>query len=92
MNTSGKFHVQAALKKDESRQKQICDAEKLYWVRKVLDRCYANIGFNDALRAIRSFEMLCCDAVKKIFESSSLEELNARNDYYLEIMKHGWLD
>ena len=92
VNTSGKFHVQAALKKDESRQKRICDAEKLYWVRKVLDRCYANIGFNDALRAIRSFEMLCYDVVKKIFESSSLEVLNARNDYYLEIVKHGWLD
>ena len=85
-NSTGKFHVQAALKKDESPRKHICDVEKLYWVRKVLDRCYINMGCNDGLKAIREFEKICCTVVKDIFNSQSLEEMEYRNNHYVEII------
>ena len=85
-NSTGKFHVQAALKKDESPRKHICDVEKLYWVCKVLDRCYMNMGCNNGLKAIREFEKICCTLVKDIFNSQSLEEMEDRSNHYVEII------
>lgn len=85
-NSTGKFHVQAALKKDESPRKHICDVEKLYWVRKVLDRCYVNMGCNDGLQAIREFEKICCAIVKDVFNSNSLEEMDNKSNHYAELI------
>lgn len=85
-NSTGKFHVQAALKKDESPRKHICDVEKLYWVRKVLDRCYVNMGCSDGLQAIREFEKICCAIVKDIFNSDSLEEMENKSNHYAELI------
>ncbi len=85
-NSTGKFHVQAALKKDESQYKHICDVEKLYWARKVLDRCYVNIGCGDGLQVIRDFEKLCCEIVKDIFNSDSLEEMEEKSNCYAKLI------
>lgn len=85
-NSTGKFHVRAALKKDESTHKHIHDVEKLYWARKVLDRCYANMGCNDGLQVIREFEKLCCAIVKDIFDSYSLEEMENKSNRYVELI------
>lgn len=85
-NSTGKFHVQAALKKDESQRKHICDVEKLYWVRKVLDRCYVNMGCGDGLQVIREFEKLHCEIVKDIFSSDSLEEMEEKSNCYAELI------
>lgn len=85
-NSTGKFHVQAALKKDESFRKHICDVEKLYWVRKVLDRCYINMGCEEGLRVVREFEKICCKIVKDIFNAKSLEEMKDRSDRCAELI------
>jgi len=72
-------HVQAVLKKDDP----VCDALQLYWVRKVLDRCYANMGLNDALQASREFEKLCCDIDERIFSSYSIDEMKKMSSLYV---------
>ena len=79
----GKIHVQAALKTDES----VYDALKVYWVRKVVDRSYANVG-DSKMRAITSrFEKLCLDALVEFLKCATLEEMQAMSWFYSEKLR-----
>ena len=76
----GVIRVQAALKNDAHTY----DALRVYWVRRVVDRSYANVG-DSKMRAITSkFEEQCVNILVKILKCSSIEEMLAMNSFYSE--------
>lgn len=80
--------VQAALKDD----KRIPDALKVYWVRKVTDRWYANVGKYDVRLALRRIEQNCDEIRKQILSQSSLEEMIAAHDFYMGQVDSSFLE
>ena len=59
-------HVQAALKNDNP----VPDALQCYWIRKVADRWYANIGKYDARTKTRRLERVCDDIREEILNKT----------------------
>lgn len=78
-----KPHVQGALKKEAL----VIDALKLYWVRKVLDHWYANIGRFDNRCKEREVENLCDNILLKILSCSSIPEMLRMHYLYYEKIK-----
>lgn len=75
----GKIYVQAALKND----KRTYDALQVYWVHKVMDHSYANIGRYDLINKLRELEKLCCGILEKILCCPTIEGmLNMHSLYY----------
>lgn len=74
----GRIRVQAALKNDN----RTYDALKVYWVRKVVDRSYANVGDSKMREITSRFEKLCLEAQVRFLNCSTLEEMRAMSAFY----------
>lgn len=77
---SHKPRVQAALKNDNP----VLDALQCYWVRKVTDRWYANIGKYEARSKTRKFEQTCDDIREEILNKPSLHEMCEIHNFYFD--------
>lgn len=54
-----------------------------YWVRRMIDNWYANIGRYDLSCKLRELENKCCEILTEIYSCSSVSEmLSVHNDYY----------
>lgn len=82
------MRVQAALKSD----KRVPDALQIYWVRKVTDRWYANVGKYAIRLKLREIEQTCDEIRKQILSRSSLDEMTATHNFYLEQIDSGFLE
>ena len=76
----GKIRVQAALKTDN----RTYDALQVYWVRKVMDRSYANLGDSRIREITNKFEKLCVEVLAKILNCSTIAEMLEMHNYYSE--------
>lgn len=76
----GKIYVQAALKTDD----RTYDALQVYWVRKVMDRSYANVGDSRIREITSKFETLCVEVLARILNCSTIAEMLEMNNYYSE--------
>ena len=74
----GIIRVQAALKNDN----RTYDALKVYWVRKVMDRSYANVGDSRIREIMSRFEELRVKVVTRILNCSTIAEMLEMNNYY----------
>lgn len=74
----GKIHVQAALKKE----KRPYDALQVFWVRRVMDRYYANVGDKNIREITKECEIICIQCLSKILNSVSIEEMIAMDEFY----------
>lgn len=72
--------VQAALKTDD----YVPIALQRYWVRKVTDRWYANLGRYDERIALRKFEMTCDNILMEILNQPCLDEMYKMHKFFLE--------
>lgn len=77
---SHKPHVQAALKNNNP----VLDALQCYWVRKVTDRWYANIGKYEARTKTRRLERVCDDIREEILNKPSLDEMWEIHNFYFD--------
>lgn len=73
-----KPQVQAALKND----KLVVDALQTYWVRKVMDRWYANIDRYDDRIKLRELEQACDSILEEILQQSCLDEMMETHRFY----------
>lgn len=76
----GKIHVQAALKKESHTY----DALQLYWVRRVMDRSYANVGDSHIRKATLKIEERCIETLSWVLNSSTIEEMLEKSSFYLD--------
>lgn len=81
------MRVQAALKND----KDVPDALQNYWVRKVIDHWYANVGKYDVRLKFREIEQTCDEIRKQIFSQPTLQEMVALHNFYLGKVNPGFL-
>lgn len=72
-------NVQAALK----NEKHIPDALQIYWVRKVMDRWYANLGRYDERLKLRKLERACDNILKEILNRPTLHEMLELHKFYM---------
>lgn len=71
-------HVQGALKGD----KQPYDALQIYWVRKVTDRWYANLGRYDSRMKLRELEDVCDKILLGILGCPNIDEMLQLHSLY----------
>ena len=76
----GKIHVQAALKND----KRTYDALQVYWVRRVMDRSYANVGDSNIRRITAEIEAQCIEALSRVLDCPTIEEMLTMSSFYLD--------
>lgn len=74
------MRVQAALKTDN----HVPDALQVYWVRKVADRWYANVGKYGVRLKLRQVEETCDEIRKRILSQPTLEGMMAAHKFYME--------
>lgn len=77
--------VQAALKNDD----YVPNALQCYWVRKVTDRWYANLGRSEIRIRTRKFEQVCDHIREEILSTSNLDEMYQTHNFYLEKLDDG---
>lgn len=82
------MRVQAALKNDKS----VPDALQVYWVRKVTDRWYANVGKYAVRSKLRQIEQACDEIRKQILNQSTLNGMVAAHDFYLGQIDPGFFE
>ena len=82
------MRVQAALKNDKS----VPDALQVYWVRKVTDRWYANVGKYAVRSKLRQIEQACDEIRKQILNQSTLDGMVAAHDFYLDQIDPGFFE
>ena len=73
-------NVQAALK----NEKHMPDALQCYWIRKVADRWYANLGRYDERIKLRELERACDSILKEILNKPTLDEMIETHKFYLD--------
>lgn len=76
----GKIRVQAALKNDEHTY----DALQVYWVRRVMDRSYANVGDSNIRKVTSEIERRCIETLSWVLNSSTIEEMLEASNFYLD--------
>lgn len=85
--------VQAVLKRNDKKgDKYVPDALKIYWVRKVTDHWYANVGKYDIRLKLRQIEETCDEIRKQILSQTTLEKTIAAHNFYLERIDPGFFD
>lgn len=82
------MRVQAALKNDKS----VPDALQVYWIRKVTDRWYANVGKYDVRLKLQEIEQACDELRKQILSQSTLDGMVATHDFYLDQIDPGFFE
>ncbi len=78
-------HVQAALKNDD----YVPHALQCYWVRKVTDRWYANIGRYDGRLKVRELEKTCDRILEEILSEPTLFGMQKKHEFYLSRVDDG---
>lgn len=78
--------VQAALSNDEHTD----DALQIYWICKVVDRSYANVGREVYQKNLRELERITYGILTKILSCSSKEEMLGMNTSYKNKMMSYW--
>lgn len=79
-----KPRVQAALKgKQKDDNKHVVDALKVYWVRKIIDHWYANIGRYDVRNRVRELEKACDGIIEEALTQSNLDDMLEIHNHYL---------
>jgi len=76
--TTSELHIQAALKNDDP----VYDFLQIYWVRKVTDRWYANIGRYGARKVLREFEKECDNVLLRILTRTNVDEMVEMHNYF----------
>ena len=74
----GKIYVHAALKKE----KRPYDALRVYWVRRVVDRSYANVGDSNIRRVSQEYERICVKSLSRLLKCASAEEMLELSKFY----------
>ena len=74
----GKIYVHAALKKE----KRPYDALRIYWVRRVVDRSYANVGDSNIRRITQEYERICVKTLLGLLKCASVEEMLKLSEFY----------
>ena len=74
----GKIYVDAALKKETRPY----DALQVYWVRRVMDRSYANVGDTNIRKATQEYEKICIKNLSKLLKCSSVDEMLELSEFY----------
>jgi hypothetical protein len=74
----GKIYVHAALKKE----KRPYDALQVYWVRRVVDRSYANVGDSNIRRITQEYERICVKTLLGLLKCASVEEMLKLSEFY----------
>ena len=82
------MRVQAALKND----KRVPDALQTYWVRKVADRWYANVGKYNVRLKLRKIEQIYDEIRKQILKQPTLDGMIAMHEFYLKQIDPSVLD
>lgn len=82
-----KPRVQAALKNDG----YVPHALKCYWVRKVTDHWYANIGRYEERLTLRKLENACDSVLEKILSENGLDKMESISEFYLDKIDDGLL-
>lgn len=77
-----KKSVQAALANDEHTD----DALQIYWICKVVDRSYANVGREVFQKNFRELESITYDILVRILSCSSKEEMLSMNIFYKNVV------
>lgn len=77
--------VQGALKND----KYVVNALQCYWVRKVTDHWYANIGRTDVRNKVRRMEHACDSILNEILNYPNLDEMAEIHKSYLNRVDDG---
>ena len=80
-------HVQGALKNN----KYVTNALQCYWVRKVIDHWYANIGRYGTRIKLRKLEEACDKICLEILSKSNLDEMRETHNFYLNRIDDGLL-
>lgn len=87
-NSKHMMRVQAALKNDKS----VPDALQIYWVRKVADRWYANVGKYAVRLKLRQIEQTSDEIRKQILSQPTLEEMVSAHGFYLGQVNSGFFE
>ena len=74
----GKIYVHAALKKE----KRPYDALRIYWVRRVVDRSYANVGDSNIRKVTQEYERICVKTLSRLLKCASVEEMLELSKFY----------
>jgi len=77
--------VQGALKNN----KYVINALQCYWVRKVTDHWYANIGRLNERNKVRKLEQVCDNILTEILSKPNLAEMKTMQNYYLNKLDDG---
>lgn len=77
-NRKGKIYVDAALKKE----KRPYDALQVYWVRRVMDRSYANVGDSNIRKVTQEYERICVKTLSRLLKCASVEEMLELSKFY----------
>lgn len=70
--------------------KHVPDALQVYWVRKVTDRWYANVGKYDVRLKLRQIEQTCDEIRKQILSQPTLDKMIAAHNFYMEQADHSF--
>lgn len=79
------MRVQAALKNDD----YVPHALQCYWVRKVTDHWYANIGRYKGRLSVRELEKACDKILEEILSESTLVGMKEKHEFYLSRVDDG---
>ena len=74
----GKIYVPAELKKETRPY----DALQVYWVRRVVDRSYANVGDSNIRRITQEYERICVKTLLGLLKCASVEEMLKLSEFY----------
>lgn len=74
----GKIHVQAALKND----KRVYEVVKMYWMRKVAERMYANLGKAALPKKVRELQNLYLNLLEKMLKAPDIETMLSISSFY----------
>lgn len=80
--------IRVALRSD----KRVPDALQVYWVRKVTDRWYANVGKYDVRLKLRQIEQTCDEIRKQILSQPTLDGMMAAHNFYMKQVDPGSFD
>ena len=77
-NRKGKIHVQNALKNDDHTY----NALKIYWVHRVVDRTFTNVGKVAVRKAARELENSYLRMLEKVMEAPDINTMLSMNSFY----------
>lgn len=83
-NRKGEIHIQISLQSG----RHVYDALKVYWIHRVKNHMYANIGNKELRKKIRNLEKLCVKILEKILSCPTVEKmLDMDSFYYYQLEK-----